>query len=95
VVATFCLGGLAIKGDFRLMSCTSSVNRARRQAASPSVGVTLLGVGVPSVISSAMPGCPTRDGVSYGSPCGDNIGESDTHRAAAGERMSTMDASTS
>jgi hypothetical protein len=85
VVATFCLGGLAIKGDFHLMSYTSSVNRARRQATSPSVGVTLLGVGVPTVISSTMSGCPTCGGVSYGSPCGNNIGESDTRSAAAGE----------
>ena len=68
MVDTFCLGGLAINGDIRL-SRTSSVNRARRGAASCGVGVMSLGVVQPS----AMPGAPARGGVSYGGPCTDDI----------------------
>ena len=41
LVAAFCRGGVAIKGDLRL-SCTSSINRTRRQAVSRDVGVTSL-----------------------------------------------------
>ena len=39
----FCLGGLAINGDF-LLHCTSSMNLARRRAASCGVGVVILDV---------------------------------------------------
>ena len=45
MVATFCLGGLAISGVIR-SSCTFLVKRARRRAASRGVGVVLLGCGV-------------------------------------------------
>jgi hypothetical protein len=66
LVAAFCLSRVAIKGDLHL-SCTSSINRARRQAASRSVGVASLfgwpsfvgleGVGVawPSCVSVEVP----------------------------------------
>jgi hypothetical protein len=55
MVAALCIGGLAINGNFRL--CCTSVNYARRRAASLGVGVMSLRVGVPTVIS--MPGYPT------------------------------------
>ena len=45
LVVAFCRGGVTIKSDLRF-SCTSSVNRARRRAASRGVGVVLLGSGV-------------------------------------------------
>jgi hypothetical protein len=68
-------GGLTIKCDFHL-SCTSSMNRARRRAASRGVGVTSLGVGMAIVISSSTSGYPTRGGVSFGSSCtSDNGGK--------------------
>jgi hypothetical protein len=40
--AAFCRGGAASKGNLRL-TCTSSTNLARRQAASPGMGVASLG----------------------------------------------------
>ena len=68
MVATFCLDGLTINGDIRL-SCTSSVNHARRRVASRGVGIASLGVVQPS----ATPGAPARGGVSFGAPCTDDI----------------------
>ena len=68
MVAIFYLGGLAINGDIR-SSCTSSVNRARRRAASRGVGVASLGVVQPSGTSVA----PARGGVSCGGPCTGDI----------------------
>ena len=68
MVATFCLGGLAIRDGIR-SSCTSSVNRARHRAASRGVGVASLGVVQPS----AMPGAPAHGGVSCGGPCTGDI----------------------
>ena len=64
--SAFCLGALAINGDF-LLHCTASVNLARHRAASRGLGVVSLGVCVATVISSLTLTCPTRGGVSCGS----------------------------
>jgi hypothetical protein len=64
-VTAFCRVELAIKGDC-LLHCTSSVNLARRRAASRGMGVMS-----PSLTSS----CPTQGGVSYGSSCTTTTGK--------------------
>lgn len=66
-----------LRGNPFAPKCTSSVNRAIRRAASRGMGITSLVVGMPTMISSATPGCPNRGGTSCGNSCtDDNGGES-------------------
>jgi hypothetical protein len=86
----FCLGGLAINGDF-LLHCTSSLNLAKGRAALRGVGVASPGVRVPTVISSLTSSWLTRGSVSCGSSYSSNNGEA----AVVVEQVPIKDASIS